>query len=84
MSNDSNVTVTIHSEMAEKLNFACHQSAFAFLRELRVENNDSQRRLEDVRVTLSCNPAFLKPKSWTLDRIVASGITSVTRKLVSK
>lgn len=80
MSNDSNVTVTIHSEMAEKLNFACHQSAFAFLRELRVENNDSQRRLEDVRVTLSCNPAFLKPKSWTLDRIAASGITSIAER----
>ncbi len=80
MSNDSNVTVTIHSEMAEKLNFACHQSAFAFLRELRIENNDSQWRLEDVRVTLSSNPAFLKPKSWTLDRIAAAGISSIAER----
>ena len=70
---------TIHSEMAAKLNFACHQSAFAFLRELRIENNSTER-LEDVLVTLSSNPAFLKPKSWTLDRIAPAGIRPITNR----
>ena len=32
---------TIHVETAAKLNFACHQSSFAYLRDLRIENNDS-------------------------------------------
>ena len=69
---------TIHSESAAKLNFACHQSSFAFLRELRIENNSPTERLEGVRVTLSSNPAFLKPKSWALDRIAPTGIRPVT------
>ena len=78
MSPDKNAIATVHSEIAAKLNFACHQSAFPFLRELRIENNDPARRLEDVRVTLSSNPAFLKPKSWVLDRIDPTGIRSIT------
>ena len=34
------VRATIHVEMAAKLNFSCHQSSFAYLRDLRIENND--------------------------------------------
>ena len=71
-------TATIHSETAAKINFACHQSSFAFLRELRIENKGSEERLDDVLVTLSSNPAFLKPKSWALDRIAPEGIRPIT------
>jgi very-short-patch-repair endonuclease len=71
------VPPTIHCEMAAKLNFACHQSAFAFLRELRVENNDREIPLSDVFVSLSSNPSFLKPKSWRLDRIAPAGSISI-------
>ena len=77
MISEGTVSVTIHSETAAKLNFACHQSAFAFLRDLRIENTDCEDRLENVLVTLSSNPAFLKPKSWRLDRIAPKGILSV-------
>ena len=55
------IGVTIHCEALAKLNFACHQNAFAFLRELRIENNDQERRLDEVFVTLSSDPSFLKP-----------------------
>ena len=44
MNSDGTPTVTIHTETAAKLNFACHQSSFAFLRELGVENSDSEGR----------------------------------------
>lgn len=70
-------SVIIHSETAAKLNFACHQSAFAFLRDLRIENKDPESPLDDVFVTLSSNPAFLKPKSWRLDRIAPSGVMPI-------
>jgi hypothetical protein len=69
----STMTATIHCETAAKLNFACHQSAFAFLRQLRIDNADNEKRLEDVLVNLSSNPAFLKPKCWRLDRIAPGG-----------
>ena len=67
----------IHIDIARKLNFACHQSSFAFLRDLRIENTGEKDRLEDVLVTLSSNPAFLKPKSWRLDRIAPQASLSV-------
>lgn len=71
------ISVTIYSEMAPKLNFACHQSAFAFLRDLRIENNDPELALDNVVVTLSSNPSFLKPKSWRLEQLAPSGIVHI-------
>lgn len=68
---------TINSEIAGKLNFACHQSAFALLRDLWIRNDDLEIRLDDVLVTLTSNPAFLKPKSWRLDRIAPDGSVSI-------
>lgn len=38
MTPEKAVSATIHSETAAKLNFACHQNAFAFLRDLRIES----------------------------------------------
>ena len=64
---------TIHSKIAAKLNFAGHQSAFAFLRDLWIENDDPEIQLDDVLITLSSDPAFLKPKSWQVDRIAPQG-----------
>ncbi|ADH84743.1 DUF3320 domain-containing protein [Desulfurivibrio alkaliphilus] len=71
------INVSIHCEAAAKLNFACHQSAFALLRELRIDNADRETRLDDVLVTLSSNPSFLKPKSWRLARIAPEGSISI-------
>ena len=70
-------SVTIHTEIAAKLNFACHQSAFAFLRDFRIVNNDSETRLDDIFIDLSSNPSFLKPKSWRLDRLAAGESISI-------
>lgn len=73
MALEKSVGATIHCETLAKLNFACHQNAFAFLRELRIENNDQEGRLDEVFVNLSSAPPFLKPKSWRLERIAPSG-----------
>lgn len=70
-------SATIHSEIARKINFACHQSSFAFLRDLRIENSDEQARLEDALVTLTSDPGFLKPKSWRVDRIAPNASISI-------
>lgn len=67
------IAVNIHCETAAKLNFACHQNSFAFLRELRIDNTDNEKRLDDVIVSLSSNPSFLKTKCWRLDRIAPGG-----------
>ena len=69
--------VAIQSEIAEKLNFACHQSAFAILRDLRIQNESHDLRQDDLVVTLSSNPPFLKPKSWKIDSILPEGTTTI-------
>ena len=72
--------VTILAETAAKLNFAAHQSSFAFLRDLRIINNDPAAALSDVVVTLSASPAFLKPKSWHLDRLAPASTMMVKNR----
>lgn len=70
----------IHSKVAAKLNFACcqtAQTAFAFLRELRIENQDPAAALEDATVALSARPAFLMPKSWRIERVAPQSAVSL-------
>lgn len=69
MTGSPDLNAKIRVEMAPKLNFACHQSAFPLLRELRIINPDSQTPLDDLTVTLSADPPFLKSRSWEIDRI---------------
>ena len=73
-------TVALHCEIAAKLNFACHQSAYPVLRDLRIENLDEETRLDNVLVTLSADPGFIKQKSWRIDRIAASGVAPVRHR----
>lgn len=66
--------IKIHAVLVEKINFACHQSAFAVLREMRLENLDEERSVSDLRVTLEASPAFLKPKVWVVDKLAAGSL----------
>jgi hypothetical protein len=48
MSDQETSKIKIHTTLVEKINFACHQSAFAVLRELQIENLDGERELSDL------------------------------------
>ncbi|MGL6162419.1 DUF3320 domain-containing protein [Microbulbifer sp.] len=74
MSDQEAPTIKIHTTFVEKINFACHQSAFAVLRELKIENPDNEQDLSELSVTLEASPAFLKQKTWTVDRLAAGGL----------
>lgn len=69
--------VKIHAALVEKINFACHQSAFAVLRELQIESLDHEQSLPDLSIMLEASPAFVKPKSWTVDRLAAGGLLTI-------
>lgn len=66
-----------HYDIASRINFACHQNAFAVLRDLGLENLDQDHPLEDVTVRLEANPDFLAPKVWQFDRIAPGGMRRV-------
>ena len=80
MNSDGAPSVTLHAETAPKLNFASHQSSFAFLRELTVENKSADERLESVQVTLESDPGFLRPKSWVLDRLPPGAVVPIEER----
>lgn len=69
--------IMVHATLVEKINFACHQSAFAVLRELTLKNLDQEQPLSDLRVTLEASPAFLKPKVWVVDKLAANGMLMI-------
>ncbi|WP_431685620.1 DUF4011 domain-containing protein [Hahella sp. NBU794] len=72
MSGQDASPLKIHATLVEKINFACHQSAYALLRELKIENSGAED-LHHLVVTLDAAPAFLKKKAWTIDSLAADG-----------
>ncbi|HEX7080064.1 MAG TPA: DUF4011 domain-containing protein [Gammaproteobacteria bacterium] len=72
-----NHKAAIHCAAAERLNFACHQNSYAVLRELRIENLNDTQPLENLTVTIESDPAFLKPKSWQVDRVDPKGTVEI-------
>lgn len=69
--------IKLRITMVEKINFACHQNAFAVLRELQIENANEEHVFSDLRITLEASPAFLKPKVWVIDRLAAGGLLNI-------
>jgi very-short-patch-repair endonuclease len=70
-------SITIHSEIAAKINFACQQSSFALLRDLRIENGNADACISDLHVILRSNPAFLKEKLWRIDQLGPGEIVTI-------
>ena len=70
-------SLAIHVDIAAKINFACQQSSFAFLRDLRIENRDIESSVDNLHVILRSSPAFLKQKSWRIDRIAPGEIVTL-------
>lgn len=70
--------VQIHAEIAAKLNFASHQSAFSLLRDLRIENLQAAERVDDLILTLRANPEFIREKTWHVDRIAPHGSVAIS------
>ena len=62
--------LTLHPALATKVNFATAQNGVAVIKRLGIENCSAEP-VESIRLTLSANPAILREKIWTIDRIPA-------------
>lgn len=60
----------LHPVLAIKVNFAMAQNGVAVIKRLGIEN-DTAEPVENIRLTLSANPAIFREKIWTIDRIPA-------------
>ena len=77
MSDQETSKIKIHATLVDKINFACHQSAFPVLRELRIESLDEEQDLSDLSIVLEASPGFVKSKTWTVDRLSAGGMLAM-------
>ncbi|TAL76455.1 MAG: DUF3320 domain-containing protein [Beijerinckiaceae bacterium] len=59
----------IFADIASSFTYASYQNAIPVLRGIGVENQ-SERQVQTLRLELSSTPAFLRPKTWTIDRII--------------
>lgn len=70
-------TIAIHWAIAAKVNFACQQSSYPILRDLRIENLSSEQSLEGLLVKLTADPACIKPRTWRVDHIAPGEIVTI-------
>ncbi|MGX9181809.1 DUF3320 domain-containing protein [Mesorhizobium sp. BHbdii] len=66
---DSSPTPSILADVASSFTYASYQNAIPVIRSVRLDN-DSARSLENCRLELTSSPSFLRPKTWTVDRLV--------------
>ena len=60
---------TIAADIAGSFTYASYQNAIPVVRSIQIENADG-RHHENIRVDLTSSPAFLRAKSWTIDRLL--------------
>ncbi len=64
---------TIIADIAGSFTYASYQNAIPVLRAIRIENTGG-RHQENIRADLTSSPAFLRAKSWTIDRLAPGDI----------
>ena len=67
----------IVAELAGKITFASHQNDVPVLLELTLEN-PSETPLEDLRLSISADPAIFGGRVWTIDRLEAGAKLRIT------
>jgi hypothetical protein len=68
-SGESVTDPTISADIAGSFTYASYQNAIPVIRSIEIDNADG-RHHESIRVDLTSSPAFLRTKSWTIDRLV--------------
>lgn len=61
--------------------YASYQNAVPVLRSIKIENG-TRCQFENMRLELSSSPPFLRPKSWTIDRLIRGDHLSLADRKV--
>ena len=71
------------ADIAGSFTYASYQNAIPVVRGIKIENADG-RHHENIRLELASSPAFLRAKSWTIDRLAPGDSLSISdRKIES-
>ena len=73
--------VIFAADFASTFTFASHQNSIPVIRSIRIENSTIES-VENARLELTASPAFLRAKTWVIDRIMAGeGLTLSDRRI---
>ncbi|MCK2056454.1 DUF4011 domain-containing protein [Methylobacterium sp. 37f] len=75
------MAVAVRADVSSRIGLASHQNARPVLNELEIVGDDEVHA--DLVVTLTADPSFLKPRSWTIDRIRPGGSVRLADRDVS-
>jgi len=71
----------IHADIAASFTYASYQNAIPVIRSVGLTNKTGQN-LQNLSLELTADPAFLRPKTWTIDRLLhGDDITLGDRKV---
>src|SRR5690606_9770336 len=71
----------IVADVAASFTYASYQNAIPVIRSLLTENN-SERHIEKCTLELTSSPSFLRPKTWTIDRLLPGDRLPLTDRKV--
>src|SRR5258706_15406689 len=73
--------ISVAADLAATFTFASHQNSIPVIRSIGIDNSTADS-IENVRLELTACPAFLRAKTWIIDRIVAGdGVTLSDRRI---
>ncbi len=74
--------IKINASIAEKVTFATHQNDVPVIADLNIINT-TEDTLEDIELSLSCDPPLIESKVWKIDRLHADGELRLKGRSVS-
>lgn len=74
-------SLTISADIAGSFTYASYQNAIPVVRSIVIENHTG-RHFNSCLVELSSSPSFLRPKSWTVDRLTPGDNLSLSDRKV--
>lgn len=73
------MSIELQGAVTSKIGFASHQNAVPVLRELEISNTTADN-FEDLQLSISSDPQFLEPKTWTIDRLGAESTIHIAER----
>ena len=75
-------TPVIEADVVKKTTFAAAQNAVPVIRRLSIRN-DTSELLTNLRLTLAPQPAFCRPKEWSIDRVAPGDTVDVAARQIT-
>lgn len=77
----NDLRVHIKADLATTFTFASHQNSIPVIRSIRIEN-PAENRIENLRLDMTSSPAFVRAKTWMIDRVAAQNGVALSDRRV--